>query len=174
MPTGKYNRTPEQLATARINLAKGRGTAAREKAAQTVRQLVADPLWRQKVSENTRKAMRDPLIRQRHLEALKTVRESYGIAFRGGNGQSPTPAMRLVAAILEPLGFIREYPVKTRGHGTNETPPTSYKVDFGNPLTKTAIEMDGVCHHTRDRQELDRKKTQVLESLGWKVIRLKH
>lgn len=72
------------------------------------------------------------------------------------------------------MGFIPEYVVKTFGHNTDYKVPSSYKIDFANPDTMTAVELDGASHVAMNKSDLDNKKTQVLQSLGWNVIRVKH
>ena len=111
-----------------------------------------------------------PDIRQRHLEALA----KNPINFKGGNGQPTIPIVAAYAEVLIPLDYVQELPIPTAGHGTEHKPPNSYKADFGHPELKIAIELDGQSHRPRERQAQDRKKTEVLEALGWKVIRVRH
>ena len=170
MPKGVYPRTQNQLAASVANLAKGREPEARGRSTEALRAMARDPEWRLRVSEATRQAMRSPEIRQRHLDALKGRSRN----FRGGNGMPILPIVAWMASLLQPLGYQREYPIKTKGHGTVENPPRSYKADFAHLESKTAIELDGPCHLSRARQDLDRKKTAVLQALGWRVIRIRH
>jgi len=170
MPTGVYRRTKEQLEAARQNLALGHGPAARRKARQALRTIAANPEWRMRVSEATRKAMHRPEVREKHLRAL-AKNPSY---FSGGNGQPPTPMSQAMSRMLQPLGCIQEYIIRTKGHGTEHQPPRSYKADFAHPSLRIVIELDGASHRCRWQAEKDQKKTEVLEALGWKVIRFKH
>jgi len=174
MPTGIYHRSEEYKKSMRENLAKGHLPEAREKANSKMRELGKDEEWRNKVSQSTIRAMHDPEIRERHLRGLHKAIELHGINFKGGNGQPVTEIVKQYNEALSPLGYIREYPIPTKDHGTNEKPPTSYKVDFGNPDTMIAIELDGQSHFPLLRQAQDKKKTKVLEALGWTVIRIKH
>lgn len=50
--------------------------------------------------------------------------------------------------------------------------PTNYKVDFGNPRTKVAIEVDGSSHNCLQQRAKDRKKEKKLAELGWSVLRV--
>jgi len=173
MPSGIYHRTQEQIKKAMINLAKGRGEEARKKATEKLIKIASDPAWRNKVSDATKRAMWKPEIRKRHLRGLKRAFKKFGINFRGGNGQIPVRVVRRLARVLEPKGFIREFVIPTKyGHNTPGI-PNNYKVDFGNPQKKMAIEVDGPSHHSPERQELDKKKTKILEDLGWSVLRIK-
>ncbi len=127
------------------------------------------------MSEATKKAMHRPEVRERHLAGLKKALEKHGVRFKGGNGQEPVIAVKKMITVLEPLGFLRELPIKTKGHTSSEQKiPTHYKADFANPETKVVIEMDGPSHRNQRQQERDRKKSAVLENLGWKVIRIQH
>jgi len=91
---------------------------------------------------------------------------------RGGNGQGMTDAQ---AAILFKLreshpDAAAEHivPVKKgRGNGY----PTHYKIDVAIPSKMIAIEVDGLSHCSIDRQQQDRKKDDLLTSLGWRVFR---
>ena len=175
MPRGVYPRRPNQLKAAIKNLAKGREKEAREKANKTLREIAQDPEWREKVSVATKKAMHTPEVRRRHLRGLKKARVKNGVNFRGGNGQEMTPIVRRVWAILKKEGFVREYPVKTeKVRSSFRNVSNAYKVDFAHPRKKIALELDGRSHTSKKVQMADHKKGQVLEALGWTVLRLKH
>lgn len=170
MPKGVYPRTANQRLAAVANLAKGRSPEARQKAAESLREIALDPAWREKVSAATRTAMHRPEVRQRHMDSMRAAK----VNFAGGNGQTPARTVREAALILEPLGYMREYVIKTSGHGTGLNCPMNYKADFAHPQQKVAIELDGPCHRPLAKQALDKKKTTVLEALGWTVHRIRH
>jgi len=176
MPKGIYKRKPlaerdpKTAARIRENLAKGRAPAVREAVADKLRENAADPAWRVKIGEATRAAMHRPEVRVRHLMGLA----GQPVNFRGGNGQAPVEAVRRLAERLEPLGFIREYPIKTKGHGTGLAAPRAYKADFAHPGRKVLVEVDGPSHRPLARRALDEKKSAVLRALGWVVARVKH
>jgi len=170
MQKGVYPRTANQLAASVANLAKGREPAARDKAKTSLRLLGQDLDWRLKVSNSTRRAMHDPEIRQRHLAGLKGL----AVNIKGGNGQPLTPFISCLWSHLQPLGWKLEHVIKTRGHGTEHNPPFNYKADFAHPTAKVVLEADGPSHNNLRQQLKDRKKTRVLQALGWKVIRVPH
>lgn len=170
VPRGIYPRTTNQLQAAKRNLALGRSPEARRKAQERLAQIATDPEWRAKVSRSTCAAMRSPEVRARHLAGLANQPAN----FRGGNGQEPVPIVKLVGSILSPLGFVPEYPIKTKGHQTGLNTPRHYKADFANPETRVVVEIDGPSHRPLERKALDSKKTAVLESLGWRVVRIEH
>ena len=49
--------------------------------------------------------------------------------------------------------------------------PTCYKVDIADPARRLAIEIDGPSHNTKKWKFLDKRKTEVLNALGWSVLR---
>jgi hypothetical protein len=175
MPRGVYPRTANQLKAAVANLAKGREPAAREKATDTNRRRAQDPEWIKKVSENTKKAMHRPEVRKKHLKGLKMARTKYGTNFKGGNGQVRTKTQKLMDSILEGQGFIREYPIKTKkARERFKRIPDNYKADYAHPKKKVVIELDGPSHCSQKQKAKDKKKTTILEHLGWTVLRIKH
>jgi hypothetical protein len=120
----------------------------------------------QRVSDATRTAMRDPEVRKRHLKGLSTV--NCAASFKGGNCREPVEFVNILSSLIEPLGYIREFCIGVKGNIRN------YKVDFGLPENKIAIECDGPSHRKFKQRELDRKKDQVLKALGWRVICVHH
>lgn len=50
--------------------------------------------------------------------------------------------------------------------------PRNYKVDFYNEKLNICVEIDGKIHNTEKQKILDRKKTDMLRSRGFYVIRL--
>ena len=174
MPRGIYPKTKEHIEKIKVNLILGHSKEAREKARQTLKNIASNPEWREKVSRSTCKAMRDPTVRQKHLQGLARAFAQHGVNFQGGNGQGPVEIIKLLEPVLTPAGFLREYIVPTKYQSTSHLPPTHYKIDFAHPQEKIAIELDGPCHRNLKQRAKDEKKTQVLESLGWKVVRIKH
>jgi len=175
MPKGVYPRTKNQLKAAKINFAKGREPKARIKAAQTLKKIAKNPEWCHKVSIATKIAMHSPEIRKKHLKGLENARRKHGVNFRGGNGQEPTKIVKLANKLLSQCGYIKEYPIRTKPvRKIFKNIPDSYKADFANPEEKIVIELDGICHSPMAQKKKDLKKTKVLISLGWNVIRLHH
>ena len=175
MPTGVYPRTEKMMKKVKKNLAKGRSPSARKKATAKLKENAKNPEWIKLVSENTKKGMKRPEARKKHLCGLEKARKKHGVNFKGGNGQSPTPIIILANELFSKCGFICELPIKTKSvRDIFKHIPSAYKVDFGNKDQKLAIEMDGASHIPLKQRKKDRKKTKVLEALGWTVIRLKH
>jgi hypothetical protein len=172
MPSGVYVRKPSQKRDEAIarNFAKGRAPEVRAAVNETLRRVTWTDEKRKEVSERTKEIMHRPDVREKHLRAL----EGRPVNFRGGNGQPLLEVVRVAAQILEPKGFIRECPIKTKYQKTQHKVPSCYKVDFGHPGRKLAIELDGTTHSPMKQKELDKKKMEVLESLGWTVVRIKH
>jgi endogenous inhibitor of DNA gyrase (YacG/DUF329 family) len=89
---------------------------------------------------------------------------------RGGNGKTTKPQELLYNLLGD--GWIMEFAINTKDvrEKFNKI-PYSYKTDIANPDLKISIEIDGMSHKLKKKMELDLKKTQVLNSLGWKVLR---
>lgn len=174
MPTGVYKRSADQIRNMLANFKKGREPKARVKATKALRKIASDPNWRQMVSDATKLAMHRPEVRIKHLEGLDGARKKHGANFKYGNGQAAGGVVAQFTPALTAQGYIQEFPILTKGHGTGLKCPHAYKVDFGNPETKQAIEFDGPCHRPLARQALDLKKDTVLKAIGWKITRIKH
>jgi hypothetical protein len=91
---------------------------------------------------------------------------------QGGNGKSlPVPQKLLFDNLGE--GWKLEHAVatgKARGSGY----PYNYKLDIANTSRKLGIEIDGESHNNPERRAQDIKKTKLLESLGWTILRFKN
>lgn len=88
---------------------------------------------------------------------------------RRGNGTGPTLPEQVLWDLLGEQ-WCWNYPVKTKqpvGSGY----PTNYKVDLALVDLKLAVEVDGMSHLSKVRQRQDRKKEDLLGSLGWTVLR---
>ena len=87
---------------------------------------------------------------------------------RGGNGQLTKQQKK----ISELTGLPMEFIIKTApAKGIFPSLPNHYKVDLANPIKKIAIEIDGNSHLTKKWRFLDHRKTEVLNYLGWSVLR---
>ena len=90
---------------------------------------------------------------------------------RGGNGELTEPQKLLAKMTRFPTEYaIRTAPVK----GRFPSLPSCYKVDLADPFSMTAIEVDGNTHRLRKWRFLDARKTEILEALGWSVIRFRN
>lgn len=109
-------------------------------------------------SEDTRNKMSDTLKRIGHKPT-----------YQGGNGRGLTGPQEL---LLNALGnkWEAELVVKT-GLKPKDGYPHHYKIDIGSHKRMIAVELDGGSHYSIKQREKDLKKTEVLESLGWKVLR---
>ena len=87
---------------------------------------------------------------------------------RGGNG-TLTPQQEMVA---NALGLPMEYAIPTRAVKDQfKSLPSNYKVDIADPGHRLAIEVDGRTHNTKKWKFLDKRKMEVLNALGWSVLR---
>jgi len=119
-------------------------------------------------SARMKKLNSDPVFRDK-LDAMSKSRKGQSwLGKKGGNGFLTTPQILLSLAIGWPVEVaIETAPVK----GCFESLPTCYKVDLGLPAMKIAVEVDGSSHRTKKWRFLDARKTEVLEALGWRVLR---
>jgi hypothetical protein len=87
---------------------------------------------------------------------------------RGGNGKLTTPQILLAESLKLPMEFaIPTAMVKDKFQSL----PNHYKVDIADPIAKVAIEVDGNSHKSKKWKFLDKRKTLVLNALGWSVLR---
>lgn len=114
--------------------------------------------------------MFNPIYKQKCIDKLKEI--GHKPCIQGGNGR---PASKAQQILFDSLGkyWVLELAVKTKLNRTDAY-PYHYKIDIANELLKIAIEVDGTSHYALKQKEKDLKKTQVLESLGWKVLRYKN
>lgn len=91
---------------------------------------------------------------------------------RGGNGTGLTPAEKMIASVMETLGFVWNHavPLGIREEGY----PTNYKLDFAHPTLKVGLEVDGANHRQTERKIQDKKKVDKLKEFGWKVFRVQN
>ena len=85
---------------------------------------------------------------------------------RGGNGKGMTVPQKL---LMEFLGSGWEAELSVSLGARQAGYPTHYKLDLANSVLKVGIEVDGHSHHSRKEQDI--KKTSMLTSLGWIVLR---
>lgn len=111
--------------------------------------------------------MYDPGVKERARQAL------VGRTFlsRGGNGQLTSQQIVLCQALGLPEPDMEFVIPTAQAKPHFESLPTSYKVDIGIPDVKLAIEVDGKTHKLKKWRFLDRRKTAVLNFLGWTVLR---
>lgn len=114
-----------------------------------------------------RNPMRNSDVRERVSDLLRAMKHSPPI--RGGNGTGPSPMeARLLSAL--PAEWVLSLAVPTRtGRGSGY--PNHYKLDLALPSAMLGVEIDGASHCALSRQEQDAKKQDLLESLGWTVLR---
>lgn len=87
---------------------------------------------------------------------------------RGGRGRLTAPQLVLAKRLALPTEFA--IPTRPVAH-LFASLPNWYAVDLACPPAMLAIEVDGNTHRTKRWRYLDRRKTEVLEALGWSVLR---
>ena len=87
---------------------------------------------------------------------------------RGGNGTLTRQQEAVAKALDLPMEYvIPTGPVKE----CFKSLPNFYRVDVADPSLMLAIEIDGATHNTKKWKFLDKRKTEVLNALGWSVLR---
>lgn len=106
----------------------------------------------------------------------ETTREKVSKSLKGrrpvvvcGNGRQLTAPQEKILKLLLKYNAVAEYAVSTKGYIGDY--PKNYKIDVALLEYKIAIEIDGNSHRAIKRKEEDTKKTDLLQKLGWKVIR---
>lgn len=112
-----------------------------------------------------RNPFRDPAVRAKSLLAARKRGWDH---LNGGNGQPASIPQQLLAAAL---GWSMEVIVPTR-EGRQSGYPTCYKIDVAEPSLKVGIEVDGDGHKGKKARLRDQKKTDLLEALGWRIMRV--
>lgn len=129
---------------------------------------ISETLKGHKVSEETRQKISTSLLGKGYpkrkkpepisQEARKTHSRNAFWSFRGGE------TGKFWASLLCPLGYLQEYRVYKDGR--------RFVLDFALPSVKICFELDGEWHATTPEQ--DEERDNLLRSMGWKVIRVKH
>jgi hypothetical protein len=119
---------------------------------------------------STRMKTNNPMFNPENVEKMRQKLIGRTFLSRGGNGKI-TPQQELLWSLLGE-GWEMELPILTKNVKTLfKSLPASYKVDIGNQEMKISIEVDGNSHKSKKWKFLDKRKTNVLNSLGWKVLR---
>lgn len=107
-------------------------------------------------------------VRKRQSKKIKKLIDdgSYNPYGRGkyGNGGRTTPTQDRISKMLPES--ISELSVALR----DKERPHHYKIDVAIPRHMIAIEVDGSSH--KGREESDRRKSERLRRLGWKIVRI--
>jgi hypothetical protein len=110
----------------------------------------------------------NPMNNPETVEKMRQSKMGRTFLSRGGNGQLTKQQQIIHRATNLPM----EYAIITKGQTSSEDSlPYCYKVDLACPEVKLAIEIDGSTHLTKRWKFLDKRKTAVLNSLGWTVLR---
>lgn len=145
----------------------------KETVRRSVRVAQQSNVGRKRPDQSERMKTNNPSLMPGVREKMSATKEANGTLHawkgeRGGNGK----INRHESLLAEALGaeWTPQLPIKTycwNGSGY----PACYKVDFGDPTTRTAIEVDGAGHKAPAVAKKDRKKEEKLRSLGWTVLR---
>ena len=113
---------------------------------------------------------RDPKFRYETTARMRAKSKGTFLS-RGGNGQLTAHQKKLCEALGLPDSAMEYVILTTKARGYFQSLPNSYKVDLGIPEVRLAIEVDGKTHKDKKWKFLDRRKTAVLNFIGWTVLR---
>lgn len=112
----------------------------------------------------------NPMKNPENIEKMRQKKIGCTFLSRGGNPKKTLPQIKLAEALN--LIDNMEYVINTSSVKDKfKSLPNCYKVDIAILEYKIAIEVDGDTHKLKKWKYIDKRKTLVLESLGWKVIR---
>lgn len=92
---------------------------------------------------------------------------------RGGNGKM-SKCEQMLFSTLSSLGFKYNAPIRLnemRVKYPDKNYPTNYKPDFTNFDKMLCVEIDGKSHNSKYQKNIDAKKEECLNILGYRVIR---
>lgn len=128
------------------------------------------------VKTSKRMAENNPMVNlETRKKVSKTLKEmEWKPSVIGGNGRGATiPQLKLYNELIKyDSSFQMELIFKTGYLRKHFNSPTHYKIDIGSLIYKLAIECDGVSHKSLKIKECDKRKTELLNLKGWKVLRL--
>jgi hypothetical protein len=144
-----------------------------------VGRMYAERMWRGgngwKGNKNPATAERMRLYNPtRNPEVVEKIKQkSLGKTFlsRGGNGTLSVQQKALCQALGLPDSAMEFVIPTARAKDRFQSLPPCYKVDIGIPELRLAVEVDGRTHKSKKWKFLDRRKTAVLNFLGWTVLR---
>jgi hypothetical protein len=122
-------------------------------------------------ASSERMKLNNPMSNPETVQKMAHSLQGRTFLARGGNGKLTEPQKKLCQALSLPEEFMEWVVLTLPVQGQFPSLPNHYKVDIAIPHLKLAIEVDGSSHKTRKWQFLDKRKTLVLEALGWKVLR---
>ena len=111
-------------------------------------------------------------IRKKVSKKLKEINQKPII--KGGKGRGTTiHKLKLYNELIKiDNSFEMELIEKTGRLKKQFKSPNHYKLDIASRLHKLCIEVDGRSHKSKETQECDKRKTELLNLKGWKVLRL--
>tara|TARA_R110000868_G_scaffold13559_2_gene63090 strand:+ start:513 stop:1031 length:519 start_codon:yes stop_codon:yes gene_type:complete len=120
-----------------------------------------------RIYASERMTLRNPAKRPEVAAKISQTKKGRVFLNRGGNGKLTKPQLMLAEALQFPM----EHPIKTASvRALFPLIAYAYKADIAFIPLKLAIEIDGSSHSGK-KLILDQKKTDVLNALGWTVLR---
>lgn len=128
------------------------------------------------VLSSKRMKVNNPMFEQQNIDKVrkKLIEKNHRPIIQGGNGRGATIYQLQLYNELSKYNdsFEMELIEKTKPYTDKFKSPYHYKIDVASRLYKIAIEIDGLSHNTKKVKECDKRKEQLLNLKGWKVLRL--
>jgi len=130
------------------------------------------------LSEHYRTLMDNPESRKKMAETLSRKMKSGEITCRYGgyigNGTYTKQQLKLHNELLKhDERWTLEHPVSTGySHKDDSNYPSNYKLDLAFPEHKIGVEVHGGAHTTPELQIKDKKKQDLLTSMGWLILEI--
>ena len=129
---------------------------------------IKNPNIRKEASERMKK--NNPMFNSASLEKMKKSLKGKTFLSRGGNGKLTKQQKKLYESLGQ--GWEMEFTILTKGYiGNQKSLPNHYNVDIANSKQMLIIEIDGKSHKLKKWKFIDKRKTEILTSLGWIVLR---
>ena len=127
-----------------------------------------NPNIRKESSERMKK--NNPMFNLESLEKMKKSLSGKTFLSRGGNGTLTKQQKKLYKVLSQE--WEMEYTILTKDYiGHQKSLPNHYNVDIANLKLMLIIEIDGKSHKLKKWKFIDKRKTEILTSLGWTVLR---
>lgn len=116
--------------------------------------------------------MKYPEIRKKASDRQKEI--NHKPIIQGGNGRGATVhQLNLYNELIKyDNSFEMEIIEKTGILAKEFNSPRHYKLDIASRIHMLCIEIDGSSHNTLKIKECDKRKDNILNLKGWKVLRL--
>lgn len=130
----------------------------------------------QGVLSSNRMKINNPMFHAEHRKKASDRQKeiNHKPPIQGGNGRGATIHQLNLYNELNKYdtSFTMEHIEKTGALAKQFSSPRHYKIDIASKYHMLAIEVDGPSHNSLKVKECDKRKTELLNLKGWRVLRL--